>query len=167
MRRLSIILILCIICVSDSKAYKNEYTVIQWFPDYIINAELSPVIKDNAIEKWKIILWIHWDFQVGASGCTDCSWMQTDTDILQFSPRNRCYDADNPWDAEYRSTWTLEADDFLHAQQIMFAKSHEMLKRMSVLNKSATVDYKPIVFTNYDGIKLIDLTDGNIPIGGY
>ena len=84
---------------------------------------------------------------------------------MQFSPRNRCYDS--KWDAEYRDTWTLEADDFLHAQQIMFVKSHEMLKRMSTLNKSATVDYETIVFTNTEGVQLIDLTDGNIPIGWY
>ena len=168
-RYLSILaLILCIVCVSDSAAYKYEYTITQWFPDYVIRVKLSPVITEsNTVEKWNIIFWIHWDFQVGASGCTDCSWLKTNTDILQFTPRNRCYDAKNPYDAEYKDEWKMEAADFLHAKQIMFNTSHEMLKRMSVLNKSATVDYDPIVFTNYDGVQLIDLTDGNIPIGGY
>lgn len=167
MKQKIIMLILCMIFISDSSAYKNEYTVIQWFPDYIIKVKLEPVIADNTVDKWKIIFWIHWKFQVGASGCISCSWLKTDTDILQFTPRNRCYDEDNEWDAEYRDTWTFEADDFLHAQQVMIVKSHEMLKRMSVLGKSATVDYETIVFTNSDGVQLIDLTDGNIPIGGY
>ena len=167
-RVIAAFVLISVLCIaSESHAFKSSYTVTNWYPDYVIHVKLDPVITDNAVEKWKVIFWIHWDFQVGASGCTDCSWLKTDTDMIQFTPRNRCYDANNPWDAEYRDTWTLEADDFLHAQQIMFVKSHEMLKRMSTLNKSATVDYEPIVFTSTDGVQLIDITDGNIPIGGY
>ena len=158
----------CVICItSQADAFKYTYTVTTYYPDYVIRVKLEPVLNESTIEKWNVVFWIHFDFQVGASGCTDCSWLKTDTDILQFTPRGECYNENNQYDAIYRDKWTLEAPDFLHAQQIMFVKSHEMLKRMSQLNKSATVDYEPITFTATDGVQLINLTDGNIPIGGY
>lgn len=168
MMKRTLLITACIICIiSQADAFKYTYTVTNYYPDYIIYVKLEPVLNESTIEKWNVVFWIHWDFQLNASGCTDCSWLKTNTDIMQFSPRNRCYDANSIWDADYRDTWTIEADDFLHAQQIMFSKSGEMLKRMATLGKLATIDYDTIVFTNKDGVQLIDLTDGNIPIGGY